>query len=78
MIFRLFRGKLKLLTLFGLGYMASRHLQRAAEEHARNHPDGNNVRPAGPERMKNPPRNWDKVDEQVDESFPASDPPANY
>lgn len=36
------------------------------------------VRHAGPEEMAMPPRRWDKVDEMVDESFPASDPPANY
>ncbi|MBF54212.1 MAG: hypothetical protein CL813_14900 [Confluentimicrobium sp.] len=36
------------------------------------------VRDAGPKEMKNPPRTWDIVDEEVDESFPASDPPANY
>jgi hypothetical protein len=35
-------------------------------------------RPAGPESMHHPPRRWDKVDEAVDESFPASDPPATY
>ena len=34
------------------------------------------VREAGPESMRNPPREWDKVDEASDESFPASDPPA--
>jgi hypothetical protein len=28
--------------------------------------------------MKNPPDNWDEADEASDESFPASDPPANY
>jgi hypothetical protein len=36
------------------------------------------VRPAGPKDMRDPPKRWDKVDEQSDESFPASDPPANY
>jgi hypothetical protein len=34
------------------------------------------VRPSGPETMRDPPDTWDKVDEAVDESFPASDPPA--
>ncbi len=36
------------------------------------------VRPAGPEAMRDPPRQWDPVDEASDESFPASDPPASY
>jgi hypothetical protein len=35
-----------------------------------------NVRPAGPEAMRDPPEQWTKVDEASDESFPASDPPA--
>ena len=35
-----------------------------------------NVRPAGPSAMRDPPREWSKVDEASDESFPASDPPA--
>jgi hypothetical protein len=34
------------------------------------------VRPAGRKTMRNPPRDWDRVDEASDESFPASDPPA--
>ena len=34
------------------------------------------VRPAGPESMRDPPKEWDKVDEAADESFPASDPPS--
>ena len=33
-------------------------------------------RSAGPEAMRDPPKNWNKVDQAVDESFPASDPPA--
>lgn len=36
------------------------------------------VRPAGPEAMEDPPEEWNKTDEESDESFPASDPPANY
>ncbi|MWD27947.1 hypothetical protein E0K89_010720 [Aquicoccus sp. SCR17] len=36
------------------------------------------VRQAGREEMKNPPRHWDRVDEIADESFPASDPPGTY
>jgi hypothetical protein len=36
------------------------------------------VRNAGRDEMTMPPRQWDRVDETLDESFPASDPPANY
>ena len=35
------------------------------------------VRDAGPAAMENPPKHWDEVDEALDESFPASDPPAH-
>lgn len=35
------------------------------------------TRSAGPAGMRDAPhRNWDRVDEAADESFPASDPPA--
>ena len=34
------------------------------------------ARSAGPEAMRDPPSEWGKVDQAVDESFPASDPPA--
>lgn len=34
------------------------------------------ARSAGPEAMRDPPKNWEKVDQASDESFPASDPPA--
>lgn len=37
------------------------------------------VRDAGPEAQEGiAAEDWDLVDEQSDESFPASDPPANY
>ncbi|MEY4983078.1 MAG: hypothetical protein RIR62_1344 [Pseudomonadota bacterium] len=36
------------------------------------------VRAAGPENMETPPEDWDSVDQQSDESFPASDPPGTY
>lgn len=37
------------------------------------------VRDAGPGAMRDKPvREWTKADEESDESFPASDPPANY
>lgn len=33
------------------------------------------ARSAGPEAMRDPPKEWGKVDEASDESYPASDPP---
>lgn len=36
------------------------------------------VRSAGTAEMTAPPRHWDRVDEALDESFPASDPPGGY
>ena len=33
-------------------------------------------RSAGPDAMRDPPSEWEKVDQSGDESFPASDPPA--
>ena len=36
------------------------------------------VRSAGTEGMRSDPPAWDRTDQAMDESFPASDPPANY
>ena len=38
--------------------------------------DSGAARQAGPDSMRDPPKEWEKVDEASDESFPASDPPA--
>ena len=34
------------------------------------------ARSAGPDAMRDPPKDWSEVDQASDESFPASDPPA--
>lgn len=73
---------LKLAAVGGLGYLAyrqyDRHRNKGRAAFAADEPDGD-VRNAGPEAMRDKPEEpWDEVDQEVDESFPASDPPANY
>ncbi|KUO54727.1 MAG: hypothetical protein APF82_07060 [Sphingomonadales bacterium BRH_c42] len=37
------------------------------------------IRDAGPQAMRDPPQGeWTEIDENLDESFPASDPPGGY
>ncbi len=70
------------LALLAIGLAGAAYALRPRSERRRStrgtrspyHP----VRNAGPEELSLPHRKWDKVDEMVDESFPASDPPANY
>src|SRR3954454_3505318 len=38
--------------------------------------DSGAARSAGPDAMRDPPKEWENVDQASDESFPASDPPA--
>jgi hypothetical protein len=52
--------------------------ERERPDRATGSTPGAEVRPAGPEAMRMPPRRWTKTDEESDESFPASDPPGNY
>jgi hypothetical protein len=88
------RGLLVAGSLAGLGYFVKPHVERAMskrptcepvavdgkeKEQVADNTDGGHVRHAGPKAMRDRPRRrWDKVDQAVDESFPASDPPGNY
>ncbi|NNC59997.1 MAG: hypothetical protein HKO05_08390 [Erythrobacter sp.] len=65
---------------FGYRYYDKRRGQGHAAFDAKQAQDGTNaVRDAGPGAMRDKPvMDWDKTDEESDESFPASDPPANY
>ncbi len=73
----------------GLGYLATRFWWQGKDADrtspaALSHGSGGHgavrhsgaARQAGPEAMRDPPKDWEKVDQASDESFPASDPPA--
>lgn len=73
---------LRLLALAGIGYAGYRYLQKngltSPVAFAGNQGDAR-VRDAGPDAMRTAPsRPWSREDEASDQSFPASDPPANY
>ncbi|WAT17049.1 hypothetical protein OZN62_08870 [Aurantiacibacter sp. MUD11] len=77
----------KLAALGALGYAGYRFYEKKIrpqqnEAFASGQAGGKNfqqIRDAGPEAMADKPKDtWDMVDEEGDESFPASDPPANY
>ena len=77
---------LKLAAAGAAGYALYRYANRETERRepvafATGETGGANfakVRNAGPEAMRSDPPRWDNVDQQSDESFPASDPPGNY
>ncbi|MFC4254027.1 hypothetical protein GRI97_01250 [Altererythrobacter xixiisoli] len=59
-----------------VGYKFVRLFMAGPDGYAHTAPE---VRDAGPDAMRDTPkRGWDQVDQASDESFPASDPPANY
>ncbi len=73
---------LKLAALGALGYAGykvyEKNQNRSQPAFAGNQGDAT-VRDAGPEAMRDKPKgSWTKADQASDESFPASDPPANY
>jgi hypothetical protein len=59
--------------------LPSRRLHRAALADDEILPEGAPapVRAAGPDAMRDPPAEWNSVDQASDESFPASDPPSH-
>lgn len=79
---------IKLAALGALGYVGYRYYEKNIrnsqnEAFASGQAGGSNyqqIRDAGPSAMADKPKKdtWDTVDEESDESFPASDPPANY
>ena len=79
-------GLLRLAALGALGYAGYKYYTKTQEN---KHPafapgqgsstNFSKVRDAGPHSMGDAPkRTWTQVDQSSDESFPASDPPANY
>lgn len=71
------KGLLKLAVVTGLGVFAFKGWREWMGTGATSPEAPGPIRDAGPQQgiAKD---DWDKVDEQSDESFPASDPPANY
>lgn len=71
---------LKLAALGALGYAGYKYYEKNQSKAAFAGNQGDaTVRDAGPSSMRDKPqREWTKADEESDESFPASDPPANY
>lgn len=61
-----------------IGYAVTKRWYKPAPVFLPDSTPATRVRDAGAEAMQNPPRRWERQDERVDESFPASDPPATY
>ena len=76
------KGLFKLAFLTGLGAVAWKAWQGGRQEDGTDDraPVGSSgvIRDAGPAEQHVDASDWDLVDEQMDESFPASDPPGNY
>lgn len=79
-----------MIRLIGLGliggaaFLAYRRFAKPRNRNAAYAPDQPHesymdVRDAGPQAMRDEPqREWTETDEDLDESFPASDPPGGY
>lgn len=70
---------LGMAALAGVGVLAYRAMKKRQSESQELQPMATPpVRDAGPEAMRDKPRQWGRTDERSDESFPASDPPSTY
>ena len=73
---------IKLAALGALGYAGYKYYEKNyGSSHAAFAGNQGNadIRDAGPSAMRDTPtRKWTAADEELDQSFPASDPPANY
>ena len=75
---------LKLLAIVAAAAFAASYLGKPRKRNAAYAPDQPHesyldIRDAGPHAMRDAPRReWTKIDEDLDESFPASDPPGGY
>ena len=70
----------KLAALSAIGYFGYQQLskRRSAPAYGEGEPD-DGVRNAGPDATRDETKeDWDETDQALDESFPASDPPAKY
>lgn len=71
------KGLVKLAIVTGLGIFAVKGWKDWMGSRDTNTEEAGPIRDAGPQEGI-AAGDWDVVDQQSDESFPASDPPANY
>lgn len=69
---------LRLAALGAAGYALYKYISNENQSNGLNVAVPKPIRGSGPEHMVSPPKTWSKTDETIDQSFPASDPPANY
>ncbi|TCD06552.1 hypothetical protein EYB45_02225 [Erythrobacteraceae bacterium CFH 75059] len=73
---------LKLAVLGGLGYAGYKYYEKNFANPSRPAFAGNQgdatIRDAGVSSMRDNAQSWSKTDEALDQTFPASDPPATY